>query len=110
IEVHFWITTPGVVAYIAAMWLAGVTRGLLWRATGADGPQTYSFGAAGKGTYPFDATRLLGGHMYLSRVVILPCNTRMTVRAGTKGVNPEVPLYSPDARDPALRTPVPATA
>jgi cytochrome c oxidase cbb3-type subunit 1 len=110
IEAHFWIATLGVVLYIAAMWIAGVMQGLMWRATGADGTLTYSFVEAVKATYPFYAIRLLGGLMFLSGVVIMFWNTIMTVRAGTKGVNPEVPLYSPDARDPALRTPVPANA
>ena len=29
--------------YIAAMWIAGVMQGLMWRATNADGTLTYSF-------------------------------------------------------------------
>ena len=48
--------------------------------------------------------------MFLAGVVIMFWNTIMTVRVGVKGINPEVPLYSPDARDPALRTPAPAPA
>jgi cytochrome c oxidase cbb3-type subunit I len=43
IEVHFWIATIGVVIYIAAMWIAGVMQGLMWRATEPDGTLTYSF-------------------------------------------------------------------
>ena len=114
IEVHFWVATLGVVLYISAMWIAGVMQGLMWRATGADGTLTYSFVEAVKATYPFYAIRLMGGVMFLSGVVIMLWNTLMTVSIGAKGVNPEVPLYSPDARDPALRIPpagsAPATA
>ncbi len=114
IEVHFWIATLGVVLYIAAMWIAGVMQGLMWRATSPDGTLTYSFVEAVKATYPFYAIRLLGGLMFLAGIVIMLWNTLMTVRIGVKGVNPEVPLYSPDARDPALRIPpastTPATA
>ncbi|MGB5640028.1 MAG: cytochrome-c oxidase, cbb3-type subunit I, partial [Sedimenticolaceae bacterium] len=43
VEVHFWIATIGVVLYIAAMWIAGVMQGLMWRAVNADGTLTYSF-------------------------------------------------------------------
>ncbi len=53
IEVHFWIATIGVVLYIAAMWIAGVMQGLMWRATEADGSLTYSFVESVKSTYTF---------------------------------------------------------
>jgi cytochrome c oxidase cbb3-type subunit 1 len=32
IELHFWMATIGIVLYIAAMWIAGVMQGLMWRA------------------------------------------------------------------------------
>ena len=31
-RLHFWIATIGIVLYIAAMWIAGVMQGLMWRA------------------------------------------------------------------------------
>jgi cbb3-type cytochrome c oxidase subunit I len=43
IELHFWIATIGIVLYIAAMWIAGVMQGLMWRATNPDGTLVYSF-------------------------------------------------------------------
>jgi cytochrome c oxidase cbb3-type subunit 1 len=43
IEVHFWIATIGIVLYIAAMWIAGVMQGLMWRAINTDGTLTYTF-------------------------------------------------------------------
>src|SRR3954462_7136902 len=36
VNVHFWIATTGVVLYIAAMWIAGVMQGLMWRAVNVD--------------------------------------------------------------------------
>jgi cytochrome c oxidase cbb3-type subunit 1 len=53
IDLHFWIATVGVVLYIAAMWIAGVMQGLMWRATNADGTLTYTFVESLKATYPF---------------------------------------------------------
>ena len=41
ITVHFWVATLGVVLYISAMWIAGVTQGLMWRAVNVDGTLTY---------------------------------------------------------------------
>jgi len=38
IEVHFWMATIGIVLYIAAMWIAGVMQGLMWRASTATVP------------------------------------------------------------------------
>jgi cytochrome c oxidase cbb3-type subunit I len=43
IELHFWIATIGIVLYIAAMWIAGVMQGLMWRAVNPDGTLVYSF-------------------------------------------------------------------
>ena len=60
-RVHFWIATIGIVLYIAAMWIAGVMQGLMWRAVNADGTLTYTFVESVKATYPFYAIRLLGG-------------------------------------------------
>jgi cytochrome c oxidase cbb3-type subunit 1 len=42
IELHFWLATIGIVLYIAAMWIAGVMQGLMWRAVNADGTLTYT--------------------------------------------------------------------
>ncbi len=101
IELHFWLATLGVVLYIAAMWIAGVMQGLMWRATGADGVLTYSFVESVKATYPFYMIRALGGLMFLVGVFVMGWNTWLTVK-GQPRVNPVVPLKNPDARDPAL--------
>ena len=37
VEWHFWIATVGIVLYITAMWVAGVTQGLMWRAVSSTG-------------------------------------------------------------------------
>ena len=66
IDVHFWITTIGVVLYITSMWIAGVMQGLMWRATNADGTLTYAFIESIKATYPYYAVRLAGGTLVLS--------------------------------------------
>ena len=34
---HFWLATLGIVFYAAAMWVAGIMQGLMWREYGADG-------------------------------------------------------------------------
>ena len=52
IELHFWIATIGIVLYIAAMWIAGVMQGLMWRAINPDGTLVYTFVESVKATYP----------------------------------------------------------
>jgi len=82
INVHFWVATIGIVLYIAAMWIAGVMQGLMWRAVGEDGTLTYSFVESVKATYPFYAIRLLGGVLYLGGMLIMFYNMVKTVAGG----------------------------
>jgi cytochrome c oxidase cbb3-type subunit 1 len=72
----------GIVLYIAAMWIAGVMQGLMWRAVNPDGTLVYSFVESVKATYPYYVVRLLGGVLYLSGMLIMAWNTVMTVRSG----------------------------
>ncbi len=82
IELHFWVATIGIVIYIAAMWIAGVMQGLMWRAVNADGTLTYTFVESVKATYPFYVLRLIGGVLYLSGMLVMLWNTVKTVTAG----------------------------
>jgi len=91
ITAHFWIATIGVVLYIAAMWIAGVMQGLMWRAVNADGTLTYTFVESVKATYPFYAIRLLGGILFLSGMLIMAWNVWKTV-AGQKPVEATIPM------------------
>ena len=90
INVHFWIATIGIVLYIAAMWIAGVMQGLMWRAVGEDGTLTYSFVESVKATYPFYAIRLLGGVLYLGGMLIMFYNMVRTI-AGNQAVDALIP-------------------
>ncbi|TXL64310.1 cytochrome-c oxidase, cbb3-type subunit I [Zeimonas arvi] len=94
IEAHFWIATIGVVLYIAAMWIAGVTQGLMWRATNPDGTLTYAFIESLKATYPYYYIRVLGGLLYLSGMGVMLWNMVMTIRGG-KAVDAPVPRLDP---------------
>jgi cytochrome c oxidase cbb3-type subunit I len=82
IELHFWVATIGIVLYIAAMWIAGVMQGLMWRAVNPDGSLTYTFVESVKATFPFYVIRLLGGVLYLGGMLVMLWNTFMTVRSG----------------------------
>ncbi|HEX5094048.1 MAG TPA: cytochrome-c oxidase, cbb3-type subunit I [Burkholderiales bacterium] len=90
INTHFWISTIGIVLYIAAMWIAGVMQGLMWRAVSDDGTLTYTFIESVKATYPFYAIRLLGGLLYLSGMLLMTYNMAKTIAAG-KTVEAPIP-------------------
>ena len=82
IELHFWVATIGIVLYIAAMWIAGVMQGLMWRSVNPDGSLTYTFVESVKATFPFYVIRLLGGVLYLSGMLVMLWNVIMTMRQG----------------------------
>jgi len=82
IEWHFWLSTIGVVLYIASMWIAGVAQGLMWRAANADGTLTYSFAQVLNTMYPFYGIRLLGGVLFFSGMLMMAWNVWKTVRIG----------------------------
>ncbi|RZS46726.1 cytochrome-c oxidase, cbb3-type subunit I [Sphaerotilus mobilis] len=96
IELHFWTATIGIVLYIAAMWIAGVMQGLMWRATNPDGTLVYSFVESVKATYPFYVIRVVGGLLYLGGMLIMAWNTVMTVRHGRVEPAP-IPLVAAHA-------------
>ena len=79
VTLHFWIATIGIVLYIAAMWIAGVMQGLMWRAVDTDGTLTYSFVESVKASYPFYLIRLAGGLMYLTGMLLMAYNVFKTV-------------------------------
>ena len=81
INIHFWLATIGVVLYIAAMWIAGVAEGLMWRATNVDGTLTYSFAESVKATKPFLFIRFLGGVLYVMGMLLMAYNVYRTATA-----------------------------
>ena len=92
IEVHFWVATIGIVFYIAAMWIAGVMQGLMWRATNPDGTLVYAFVESVKATYPYYVIRFLGGVLYLGGMLLMLYNCLMTVKVGKAE---DAPVVSP---------------
>ncbi|MCL4769511.1 MAG: cytochrome C oxidase Cbb3, partial [Burkholderiaceae bacterium] len=86
--------TIGIVLYIAAMWIAGVMQGLMWRAVNADGTLTYTFVESVKASYPFYMIRVAGGVLYLTGMIIMAWNVWMTAISG-RSVNVAIPAVKP---------------
>jgi cytochrome c oxidase cbb3-type subunit 1 len=99
VNLHFWIATLGIVLYIAAMWIAGVMQGLMWRAVSDDGTLTYTFVESVKASYPFYTIRLLGGALYLSGMLVMLYNVAKTI-GSARAIEASVPA---PAAAPVLR-------
>jgi len=93
-EAHFWTATLGIVLYITPMWVAGVTQGLMWRATNADGSLAYTFIETVAAIRIYDVLRFFGGAAFIGGYVMMLVNVAMTIRQGSAAVpaEPQSPL------------------
>jgi cytochrome c oxidase cbb3-type subunit I/II len=79
---HFWIGTIGILMYVLAIYGAGITQGLMWRAFDETGALQFpDFVETVVALIPMYWVRVLGGTLYLSGVVMLGINMLMTWRA-----------------------------
>jgi cytochrome c oxidase cbb3-type subunit 1 len=84
INAHFWLATIGVLLYITAMWISGITQGLMWRAFDDFGNLQYSFVESVAAMHPFYAMRAIGGMFYLTGMCLMAYNVFMTIRQGVR--------------------------
>jgi cytochrome c oxidase cbb3-type subunit 1 len=81
INTHFWLATIGTVLYIAALWVNGITQGLMWRAVNEDGTLTYSFVESVEASHVGYVVRAIGGAFFLAGMLLMAYNAWRTVRA-----------------------------
>lgn len=81
VNTHFWLATIGTVLYIASMWVAGISQGLMWRAVNDDGTLTYTFVEALKATHPYYVVRMIGGLVFLSGMFLMAYNVFKTMNS-----------------------------
>jgi cytochrome c oxidase cbb3-type subunit I len=84
IEIHFWFATIGVLLYITAMWISGITQGLMWRAFDQFGNLQYSFVESVAAMHPFYAMRAIGGMFFVTGMSMMFINVMMTIRQGKR--------------------------
>ncbi|KAB0548902.1 cytochrome-c oxidase, cbb3-type subunit I [Pseudomonas argentinensis] len=80
IHLHFWLATIGTVLYIVAMWVNGITQGLMWRAVQEDGTLTYSFIESVAASHWGYVVRMLGGVIFFAGMLLMAWNTWRTIR------------------------------
>jgi cytochrome c oxidase cbb3-type subunit I/II len=79
---HFWIATVGIVLYVLAMWVAGITQGLMWRAFDDAGHLQYpDFLETVTRLIPMYWVRALGGSLYIAGLLIGAYNIYKTWKA-----------------------------
>lgn len=88
-EWHFWLHLTGTLLYVIAMWIAGVTEGLMWRETHANGTLVYSFLDSLIAIKPWYVVRWLGGCFILVGMGLMAWNMWHTsAHARANGVEP----------------------
>ncbi len=74
-ELHFWIASVGIVLYVVAIYSAGVTQGLMWRAFDETGRLAYpDFVETVLKLMPMYWMRVVGGSMYIVGMFIFGWN------------------------------------
>lgn len=80
-EFHFWIGTLGILFYIVAIYAAGVTQGLMWRAFDETGRLAYpDFVETVVRILPMYWVRVVGGGMFVLGTLLCGFNLFMTWR------------------------------
>ena len=106
VGLHFWTATIGILLYIGAIYWAGLTQGLMWRAFDADGMLQFpDFIETVTILIPYYWIRVVGGTLYLAGAVLMCANLLLTWRNRPKTY--EVPVYeaaplSPGFVEPAI--------
>lgn len=78
-NLHFWISTLGILIYIAPIYVAGITQGLMWRWIDESGQLAYlDFIETTHVLNPLYWIRVLGGVLYLAGALIGAANLIIT--------------------------------
>jgi cytochrome c oxidase cbb3-type subunit 1 len=77
---HFWIHTMGTLLYIIAMWISGITQGLMWRAYDEYGTLAYTFAESVAAMHPYYVMRMTGGILVVIGAILMLINIVTTIR------------------------------
>ena len=78
-EWHYWLAMTGIMLYIFAMWIAGITQGLMWRAYDEHGFLQYSFVESVAAMHPYYVMRMTGGLFILTGALLMAYNSFRTI-------------------------------
>jgi cytochrome c oxidase cbb3-type subunit I/II len=107
-NLHFWLGTLGMLFYIVAIYAAGVTQGLMWRAFDETGRLMYpDFIETVVRILPMYWVRVVGGSMYVTGIVLALVNLTMTWRARPAVYTISTVRAAPLSKDEVLPEPRP---
>ena len=82
-DMHFWVGMVGILIYVASMWVAGITHGLMWRAETPDGGLLYGqWGEIIDKVQWMYYFRAFGGLLFISGWVMMIVNVIKTAKSG----------------------------
>ena len=82
-NMHFWIGLVGILLYVSAMWIAGISQGLMLSETHAGGATLkYDFVETLRQINLMYVLRSFGGFLYLVGFILCAINIFMTARCG----------------------------
>ncbi|QKF65290.1 cytochrome-c oxidase, cbb3-type subunit I [Campylobacter corcagiensis] len=81
-ETQFWIQTIGLVMFFTSMWVAGITQGMMWRATDEFGSLAYTFMDTVNALIKYYWIRAIGGFLYLVGFIMFAYNMYKSFTTG----------------------------
>ncbi|MBC8216092.1 MAG: cytochrome-c oxidase, cbb3-type subunit I [Candidatus Marinimicrobia bacterium] len=83
-NLHFWLSTLGLIFYAIPLYWGGITQGLMWKQFTAEGFLQYpNFLETVTQLIPMYAVRAFGGTIYFIGICVLYYNLYKTVKSGT---------------------------
>lgn len=87
-NLHFWLSTIGMIFWVVAMYWAGIAQGLMWKQFTPEGNLQYpNFLETVINIIPMYMIRALGGTIYLVGAIIMAYNLFKTAAQGTLVAN-----------------------
>lgn len=79
-NMHFWLGLVGILFYVGAMWVSGITQGLMLSEITDEGTPKYRFLETLDAIRPMMLFRAIGGVLYLSGFILLVVNVWLSIR------------------------------
>ena len=96
-NLHFWLSTIGILFYVIPLYVGGITQSLMWREFTADGTLRYgNFLETALRIVPMYALRATGGTIFLAGALIAVYNLYRTAKQGA--LIAEEPAQAPPLR------------
>jgi cytochrome c oxidase cbb3-type subunit 1 len=95
-NLHFWMHTMGLLTYVTAMWVSGITTGTMWFATADNGTLLYSFMDIFRTIDALYIMRFLGGVLVMGGMVVMAWNLWHTAAAARAKLISPIPVPIPE--------------